>query len=206
MTCCFVELRAYNNFLRWKKICRMLFYCEYFALLVIITHRSAKMLFVTGFCLGRNNVKCWSQTSSWQIFTVKNSISYSLNLPIRHILSDKMKKKPHKWWKLHPTKHLNRWKLRATNVLVWWMKNWTIIKFLLSTHQNCLNRCFALREKSQYSEFFWSVFSRIWTEYLEILSLCIQSKCGKIWTRKTSNTDTFHAGLRSTNSKFWKAI
>ena len=32
-----------------------------------------------------------------------------------------------------------------------------------------------LREKSVYSEFFWSVFSRI-------------------WTRKTPNTDTFHTG------------
>ena len=28
-----------------------------------------------------------------------------------------------------------------------------------------------LREKCPYSEFFWSVFSRIWTEYLEIRSI-----------------------------------
>ena len=27
------------------------------------------------------------------------------------------------------------------------------------------------------------------------LCLCIQSKCGKIWTRKTPNTDTYHAVL-----------
>ena len=27
------------------------------------------------------------------------------------------------------------------------------------------------------------------------VSLCIQSKCGKIWTRITPNTDTFHAVL-----------
>ena len=36
------------------------------------------------------------------------------------------------------------------------------------------------REKFPYSEFFWSVLSHIWTEY------------GKIRTRKTPNTDTFH--------------
>ena len=34
-----------------------------------------------------------------------------------------------------------------------------ILKILSST----------LREKCSYSEFFWSVFSRIWTEYGEIL-------------------------------------
>ena len=39
----------------------------------------------------------------------------------------------------------------------------------------------------QIRSFFWSVFSRIQTEYEEILvSLCIQSECGKIWTRKNS--------------------
>ena len=38
-----------------------------------------------------------------------------------------------------------------------------------------------LREKCPYSKFFWSIFSRIWTEY------------GKIRTRKSSNRDTFHA-------------
>ena len=46
---------------------------------------------------------------------------------------------------------------------------------------------------SPYSEFFWSVFSFIRTEYGEILSLCIQSECGKILTRKTPNADIFHA-------------
>ena len=25
------------------------------------------------------------------------------------------------------------------------------------------------------------------------VSLCIQSECGKVWNRKTPNTDTFHA-------------
>ena len=41
--------------------------------------------------------------------------------------------------------------------------------------------CSTLREKCLYSEFFWSV------------SLGIQSKCGKIRTRKIPNTNTFHA-------------
>ena len=46
--------------------------------------------------------------------------------------------------------------------------------------------------KCPCSEFFWSLQSRIRTESIE-LSLLIQSKCGKIRTRKTPNTDTFHA-------------
>ena len=49
-----------------------------------------------------------------------------------------------------------------------------------------------LKEKiCPYSGIFWSVFSRIRTEYRG--SLRIQPKCGKMWTRKTPNTDTFHA-------------
>ena len=48
-----------------------------------------------------------------------------------------------------------------------------------------------LREKCPYSEIFWSVFSRIQTEYGEILH--IQSECGKIWSRKTPNKSTFYA-------------
>ena len=43
---------------------------------------------------------------------------------------------------------------------------------------------FTLHEKFPYSEFFWSVFA---------VSLRIQSECGKMWTRNTPNTDTFHA-------------
>ena len=49
-------------------------------------------------------------------------------------------------------------------------------------------------EKCQYSEFFLSAFSRISTEYFEIVpSLRILSKCRKIQIRKTPNTETFHA-------------
>ena len=52
----------------------------------------------------------------------------------------------------------------------------------------------SLREKCPYSELFWPVFSRIRTEYREILvSLRIQSECGKIRTRIIPSTDTFYA-------------
>ena len=51
-----------------------------------------------------------------------------------------------------------------------------------------------LLETCPYSEFFWSVFSHIRTEYGEI-SFRIQSKFRKKWTRKTPNTDTFYAKL-----------
>ena len=49
-----------------------------------------------------------------------------------------------------------------------------------------------LREKYHYSELFWSAFSCIRTEYGEKR---MQSKCRKIRTRITPNTDTFH-GVR----------
>ena len=45
-----------------------------------------------------------------------------------------------------------------------------------------------LRKKHPYSKFFWSLFSRVRTEYGD-LNLHIQSRCGKIRTRKTLNTD-----------------
>ena len=47
-------------------------------------------------------------------------------------------------------------------------------------------------KKCPYSELFWSVSSRIWTEYGEMRSIS-QSKCGKIRTRLAPNTDTFNA-------------
>ena len=47
----------------------------------------------------------------------------------------------------------------------------------------------SLRKKCRYSELFWSVFSRVRSE----ISLRIQSEFGKMQTRITSNTDTFHA-------------
>ena len=59
-----------------------------------------------------------------------------------------------------------------------------------------------LREKCPYLEFFWSIFSRIWTEYGEIsvtpytpyLSVFSLNTI-KYEPEKTPNTDTFHAVL-----------
>ena len=48
-------------------------------------------------------------------------------------------------------------------------------------------------KKCPYSEIFWSVFSRIRTEYREILRIPPYS--GRMWEntdQKTPNTDTFH--------------
>ena len=52
----------------------------------------------------------------------------------------------------------------------------------------------SLCKKCPYSELFWSTFSRIRTEYGEICRISrIQTESGKIRTRITPNTDTFHA-------------
>ena len=53
--------------------------------------------------------------------------------------------------------------------------------FRESTVQYSYTQDSTLRKKCPYSEFFWSVFSRIRTE------------CRKIRTRKTPNTDSFYA-------------
>ena len=58
----------------------------------------------------------------------------------------------------------------------WFSCNW-IHWIRISTNSDW----YSLRKKCPYSEFFWSVFSRI------------QSECGKVRTRITPNTDTFHA-------------
>ena len=51
-----------------------------------------------------------------------------------------------------------------------------------------------LCEKSPYSEFFRSVFSRIWTENGEIHSISSHSvRMRKSTEQKTPNIDTFHA-------------
>ena len=89
---------------------------------------------------------------------------------------------------------------------------------------------YSLCEKWPCSEFFWSVFSSILTEYGEVrsispysvqmrentdqknskygLPLRIYSKCGKIRTRKTPNMDTFHAVIliKKISTKFCSAI
>ena len=53
-----------------------------------------------------------------------------------------------------------------------------------------------LREKCPYSEFFWSVFSRILTEYGEILRICPYSvQMRENMEQNNPNTDTFCAVL-----------
>ena len=49
-----------------------------------------------------------------------------------------------------------------------------------------------LRKKCPYSELFWSAFSRIRTEYGEILSYSV-SYSVRMQTRITRNTDAFYA-------------
>ena len=61
---------------------------------------------------------------------------------------------------------------------------------------------FSPRKKCPYLELFCSAFSLIQTEYWEIRSISpIQSKCGKMRTRITPNTDTFHAVFLSSLEK-----
>ena len=49
----------------------------------------------------------------------------------------------------------------------------------------------------QIRSYFWYIFSRIWTEYGEILvSLRIQSECGKNGPEITPYFGTFHAAMR----------
>ena len=52
----------------------------------------------------------------------------------------------------------------------------------------------SMREKCLYSELFWSAFSRIRTEYGEILRITRYSvRMWEMRTRITPNTNTFHA-------------
>ena len=51
----------------------------------------------------------------------------------------------------------------------------------------------SLHKKCPYLGLFWSVFSRIWSEYREIWSISPHSvQMREMWTRITPNTDTFH--------------
>ena len=73
--------------------------------------------------------------------------------------------------------------------------------YLLAVNYFCKrNPSWTLSKKCPYSELFWSAFSSIPTEYGEMRSISryrvshrIQSKCGKMRTRITPNTDTFYA-------------
>ena len=58
-------------------------------------------------------------------------------------------------------------------------------------HGLSLHISYTLRKMCPYSEFFWSLFSRIRTGYGEIRR--IQSECGKIRTRITPNMGNIYA-------------
>ena len=71
-----------------------------------------------------------------------------------------------------------------------------ILFLLLKTNSNINAPKISLRKKCPYSEFFWSVFSRIWTEYGEIRSAekyepeklrirTLFTQC--LWSEKTYN-------------------
>ena len=61
------------------------------------------------------------------------------------------------------------------------------------TSASTFSRKRSLLKKCPYLELFWSVFSRIRTEYGEIIHTSPCSvRMGKIRTRITPNTDTFH--------------
>ena len=59
----------------------------------------------------------------------------------------------------------------------------------------CLLRFVPLREKCRYSEFFWSIYSRIRTEYWDSCHLSVFCRNDQISVqiRKTPNKDTFRA-------------
>ena len=74
------------------------------------------------------------------------------------------------------------------------LKNFQLWLVVIFGRFYCFEPKQALRGKRLYSEFFWSVISRIWTRYGEIrVSPRIQYECGKIRTIKTPNTDTFYS-------------
>ena len=91
------------------------------------------------------------------------------------------------------------WK-RKLEILSWSSVVQTLEIFALNSHDNHdphsdiseLNHCV---KSGQIRSFFWSVFSRIRTEYGEILSVFTQN-AGKDGPVKTSYLDTFHADLR----------
>ena len=66
----------------------------------------------------------------------------------------------------------------------------------LSSGRTCENRHCV--KSIQIRSFFWSLFSHIWTEYGNCrVNLCIQSKCGKIQTRKNSVLGQFSRSERT---------
>ena len=66
-------------------------------------------------------------------------------------------------------------------------------------------RCITLREKCPYSEFFWSVFSRIWTEYGEILSFSPYSVQVQENTDQ-KNSEYVHVSCGIILHRFWNNV
>ena len=76
--------------------------------------------------------------------------------------------------------------------ILWGVKLW----------KNFESPSYSLRKKCQYLEFFWSVFSHIRNEYVDLpLNLQIKSECRKIRSRKTPNTHTFYAVTKGISDK-----
>ena len=70
------------------------------------------------------------------------------------------------------------------------------LKKLIKSVDACPCRL-SLRKRYPYSELFWSLFARIWTEHGEILrispySVQMRENLGKMRTRITPNTDSFY--------------
>ena len=69
------------------------------------------------------------------------------------------------------------------SVICWEWWGLTALTQIISQAQNFFSK--TLRKKYPYSEFFWSLF------YPYFIASVNQSKCRKIWTRKTPIKDTF---------------
>ena len=61
-----------------------------------------------------------------------------------------------------------------------------------------------LREKCPYSELFWSAFSRIWTEYGEIL--CISPYLAQMWENVDQNNSKYGHFLCSVRFQYFEMI
>ena len=76
------------------------------------------------------------------------------------------------WWKLGSIRYM-RW-IYLTKVLIWEIflqMIFFVVSALDHKYLDYISVNYAMREKSPQSEFFWSVFSRIQTEYGEIRSI-----------------------------------
>ena len=86
---------------------------------------------------------------------------------------------------------------------IFWFHNFIENWFLKASYFNLSiksNTSFTLREKCPYSEFFWSAFSRIWTEYGEIRSITSYS------VQMRENTDPENSEYEHFSWSFSKRI